>query len=514
MGELTLSSYLVIAPEIALLVLLFVVLGYGSFSKAPIGRISGLIAAWGGALILLLTTILAVTAWEDTQDVLWGGMVVYDEIGVVFRVMFLIALILTTMFSLDTKNLAQPEFFALLIAATIGFNFMAMSADMIMVLVSLETASISLYLLAGYVTKDGRSAEAGMKYFIYGAFASAVMLYGMSLLYGATGESNIYAIAQSISLETAGLAGSADLLRFNNLILIAAVMLVAGFGFKVSVVPFHWWAPDVYEGAPVPVTGFASTASKAAGFAVFIRVFTAGAVGMPVRGTAWWSMLVAICVITMLLGNLFAIFQPNIKRMLAYSSVAQAGYVLIGLVSLPETAAGINQSNTAGFGAAMFYLLMYVITNLAAFGVITLVSNHTGSDDMKDLYGLSRRSPYLALAMLFALLSLGGIPPTAGFFGKFFIFRAAIEAGLWQLALAGILLAFISLYYYLNVIKYIYLYRGEEDENGEIDESPIPVSRAAKLALVLSVVGIVYLGIFAGPAFEWTLNASQWFFPG
>lgn len=209
-------------------------------------------------------------------------------------------------------------------------------------------------------------------------------------------------------------------------------------------------------------------------------------------------MLVAMSIITMTLGNFVAIYQTNIKRLLAYSSIAQAGYIMIGLVALSQD----------GSGAAMFYLLIYIFTNIAAFGVIILVSNKTGSDEIKDLYGLNRRAPILALVMMFAVLSLAGIPPTAGFFGKFFLFRAAIEAGLWWLALIGIILAFVALYYYLGIIKYMYLYRSDEEE------IPIPVSRAAKVGLVVSIFFVIYLGIFADSAFEWTRQAAAAFFTG
>ena len=285
----------------------------------------------------------------------------------------------------------------------------------------LELASVSSYVLAGFATQQDRSSEAGMKYFIYGAFATGVMLYGLSLIYGVTGETNIYVIG---NLRPGDLPP-----EVNAVILLAAALSLVGFGFKISAVPYHFWTPDVYEGSPTPFTAYVSTASKAAGFAVLIRVFTSGAFGdisnfSPTNAPGWWAMLVSICIITMTLGNLVAIFQTNIKRMLAYSSIAQAGYVLIGFVTLTQD----------GSGASMFYLLMYVFTNIAAFGVIILVSNITGSDEISDLDGLNRRSPVLALIMLFAVLSLGGIPPTAGFFGKFFIFRAAVDAGLWWLA--------------------------------------------------------------------------------
>jgi NADH-quinone oxidoreductase subunit N len=317
------------------------------------------------------------------------------------------------------------------------------------------------------------------------------MLYGLSLIYGITGQTNIYVIASLIARAGAIPA------EINGLFLLATVMIVAGFGFKISAVPFHFWTPDVYEGAPSPVTAFVSTASKAAGFAVFVRVFAAGALGSPNFDSEWWAMLVAITIVTMTLGNMLAIFQSNIKRMLAYSSIAQAGYALVGLVAL----------SADGSGATLFYLLMYVLTNVAAFGVVVLVSNVAGSDEMRDFYGLSRRAPYLALAMLFALLSLGGIPPTAGFFGKFFLFKAAVDVGLWWLAFIGVLNAFISLYYYLSVLKYMYLYRSDEEA------VMIPVSRAARVGLAVAVLGILYLGVLAGPAFEWTRQAGAAFFP-
>jgi len=346
-----------------------------------------------------------------------------------------------------------------------------------------------------------------MKYFVYGAFATGIMLYGMSLVYGVTGHTNFYSIANDLVLQIPALRqaqqmGNPAMLEavrdINGVLLLAAVMVIVGFGFKISAVPFHFWTPDVYEGAPTPFTAFVSTGSKAAGFAVFIRLFTSGVFGAPNDGSAWWAMLVAMCIITMSLGNFAAIFQNNIKRMLAYSSIAQAGYALIGLVTMTPD----------GSGATMFYLLMYIFTNTAVFGVIIIVSNVSQSDNMEDFYGLNRRSPYLALVMLFALLSLGGIPPTAGFVGKFFIFRAAIDAGYWWLAAIGILNAFVALYYYLNVVKYMYLYRSEENESVEI-----PVSRAAQVGLAISMLFIIILGTFyASPAFELTREAATAFY--
>jgi NADH-quinone oxidoreductase subunit N len=485
-----LSGYLALLPEISLLILLVAVLAYDRTRAPDDRRRVGLLAAWGFGIILAITFGLWLFADEpgSAPAILWGGMLRHDTIALVFRVMFLIAAMIVSLIAMDIKSLQSGEFYALMVTSTLGFNLMAASGDLIMLFIALETASISLYVMGGYATGSKLSTEAGMKYFIYGAFASAVMMYGMSLLYGLTGETGLLEIA--FALQVGGIDGLG--------VLLASVLVLVGFGFKISVVPFHFWAPDVYEGAPTAVTAYLSTASKAAGFAVLMRVLMGGVLGSVAGTNPWWAMLVAICIVTMTLGNFLAIFQSNIKRLLAYSSIAQAGYMLIGVVTL----------SSDGSGATMFYLLMYIFTNVAAFGVVILASNATGSEALEDLSGLSRRSPFLALAMLFALLSLGGIPPTAGFFGKFFLFKAAIDEGLWLLAAIGILNAFVALYYYLSVAKYMYLYRSEEEEE------PIAVSRAAKVALAASVFGVLYLGIFAGPAFEWTREAARFFFPG
>ena len=490
-----------LTAEIGLVILLIVVLIYDRFLEPENRRRVGLLTAWGSFIILL--AVLGLWFFFDlpnsqasqSESLIWGGMLRFDMVYLVFSVMFLAALTITSLVAMDVPRLQRSEFYALLITATIGFVLMGGASDLIMVYVALETASISSYVLAGFVTDSKHSSEAGMKYFIYGAFATGVMLYGMSLLYGVTGQTNIYVIGDMFTRGNL-------VIGVNSVVLLAAAMTIVGFGFKVASVPFHFWTPDVYQGSPTPFTAFVSTASKAAGFAVFLRVFQAGAFGdiskfSPTTAPGWWAMLVAMSIITMTLGNFVAIFQTNIKRMLAYSSIAQAGYIMIGLVALSQD----------GSGAAMFYMLIYIFTNIAAFGVIILVSNKTGSDEMKDLYGLNRRSPVLALVMMFAVLSLAGIPPTAGFFGKFFLFRAAIEAGLWWLALIGILLAFVALYYYLGIVKYMYLYRSDEEEIA------IPVSRAAKVGLVVSIFFVLYFGVFAGSAFEWTREAAAAFFP-
>jgi NADH-quinone oxidoreductase subunit N len=312
---------------------------------------------------------------------------------------------------------------------------------------------------------------------------SAVMLYGFSLLYGATGETNLYrlaAAAPSSGLSPLFLGG-------------VVVLVLVGFGFKIAAVPFHFWTPDVYEGAPTPATAFISTASKAAGFAVLLRFLFAFAPGV---SEAWLAVLAALAVATMTLGNVLAMVQTNIKRLLAYSSIAHAGYALIGVVAL------------GAFGAAttVFYLAAYVVTNLAAFAVVILFARSAGSDRIADYAGLSRRSPGLAMALLVAMLSLAGMPPLAGFVGKFYVFAAAVQGGLTWLAFIGVINAIVGLYYYLTVLKVVYLYRSPDEDK------PIEVPRAHALALVACIVLILAIGVASAPWLEGASTAAlSWF---
>jgi NADH-quinone oxidoreductase subunit N len=357
---------------------------------------------------------------------------------------------------------------------------MAMAADLMMLFLAIETTSIPLYILAGFMKGDQKSAESGMKYFLFGAMTSAVMLYGFSLIYGFAGETNIYLLTE------AALSGQIS----SWLMLGVAALILVGFGFKVAAVPFHFWTPDVYEGAPTPITAFISTASKAAGFAVLLRVMLAV---FPNVEDQWAAVLAAMAVATMTLGNLLAIAQKNIKRLLAYSSIAHAGYALIGLVAL------------SAFGAAsmVFYLLAYVVTNLTAFAIVILFSRSTGSDEIADYAGLSRRNPWLALALMVAMLSLAGMPPLAGFVAKVFIFAAAVESGWIWLAFIGVINAIIGLYYYLTVLKVVYLYRSQEEDQ------PLPVPRSYALAIGVCVAAILVVGTVSNPWLDWALQAAQ-----
>ncbi len=476
------QTMLAILPEILLVLLAALVMGLDVLWPASRRRAIGFITAGGFGLIAVATLIFSQNS--PSSPLIFGGMIRDDGLAFFFRLLFIFSGMIVALLSVDSPGVGDKgEYYALVIGAVIGMNFMAAAADLIMVYLSIETTSIALYLLAGFLRDDDKSAESGLKYFLFGAFTSTIMLYGFSLLFGFTGKTNLY------ELSAALLAGNVPVLP----VLVALLLVLAGFGFKVSMVPFHFWSPDVYEGAPTPITAFISVASKAAGFAVLLRVLLAV---FPDVQSYWGPLLAVISVFTMTIGNTLALAQRNIKRMLAYSSVAQAGYALIGLAVLSQ----------AGVAAVIFYLLMYTVTNLITFGVVVLASRAVGSDEIADYAGLSRRSPGLALAFLVGFLSLGGMPPFAGFFAKFFIFTAAVQSGLVWLAVIGVLNAIVGLYYYLTVLKVVYLYRSERDTE------QIVIPRAYALALGLCAVGVILIGTVATPWFTWATNAARTLF--
>jgi NADH-quinone oxidoreductase subunit N len=460
-----------ILPELLVVGLIMIVLAFDLVWHEEQKRRLGWLSAGGLAVIIILTLIFSRPG--ETPIEVWGGMLRFDWLGFSFSFIFMFGAMITCLFSMDIKQIGQRgEFYILLMASTIGMMFMASSANIIMLYLAIEMTSIPLYVLAGFLKDDNKSTEAGFKYFLFGALTSAIMLYGFSLLYGFTGTTNLYQITEQIT------AGELPL----TLILGSLILLLVGFGFKISAVPLHFWAPDVYEGAPTPVAGFLSTASKVAGFAVLIRVLLtvyANEATIPY----WVSIIAALSVFSMTLGNTLALAQRNIKRMLAYSSIAHAGYALIGVAALSEQ----------GIAATVFYLFVYLITNLAAFGIVSTYGRISGSDEIADYAALSRRSPRLALAMLVALLSLGGMPPLGGFIAKFFVFAAAVNSGLVWLAMIGVLNSIIGLYYYLIVLKVVYLYRSEEEDK------PVPVTRPYVLGLTILVFGIILIGIVFSP---------------
>ncbi len=472
------TMVLAILPEILLLVLAAVVITYDMLWSRERGRDLGWLTA-GGLVVIVVIALAFARPGPLAPRLIWGGMLREDWLGFVFKILFLAGAAITALFAIDVEGLQRGEFYLLLLVSTLGMSLMATAADLIMLYLAIETTSIPLYILAGFFIRSSESTEAGFKYLLFGALTSTVMLYGFSLLYGFTGETSLYRLA--------GLLQTGQL---NSMVIVGTILLIlVGFGFKISVVPFHFWAPDVYHGAPTPVAGFLSTASKAAGFAVLLRVLL---VSFPAAIPQWGAVLAAIATATMTLGNVIALAQKNIKRLLAYSSIAHAGFMLIGVVAV----------SPRGLTATVFYLFAYLLTNLAAFGIVAAFWRVAGTDEISAYAGLSRRSPGLALAMLVAFLSLAGMPPFGGFVAKVWVFAAAVDAGLIWLAIVGILNTIIGLYYYLVVLKVVYLYRSEEDDK------PIPITGPYAIALTVLTAGIFLIGTIFAPWWSWSSAAA------
>jgi NADH-quinone oxidoreductase subunit N len=468
-----------ILPEIMLLVLAVLLLILDPFQKKETNRRNflGMFTAIGLLSILILSLVLGRPA---DPSLVFGGMLRFDWLGFLFKMFFILAAGVTALFFMDEIRLNQrAESYLLLLAATLGMCLMASSADLVMLYLAIETTSIPLYILAGFLTSDDKSTESGFKYMLFGALTSAILLYGFSLIYGFAGTTSIYALGTHFRV-------------FDTLAVEITFLVLAGLAFKVSLFPFHFWAPDVYEGAPTPVAGFLSTASKAAGFAVIIRLLTAA---FPVVSANWSLILAVLAALTMTVGNLIALAQKNVKRLLAYSSIAHAGYAMIGVVAFSQL----------GIASAVFYLIAYILTNLLVFGIVAIVGQVTGSDEMTAYNGLGRRNAALSLAALVAFLSLAGMPPFGGFVGKFLVFAAAIQSGWVWLAVVGVLNSIVGLYYYLMILKYIYLYRlADQDE----DKHAVPISRPVTIALVVLVLGVLLLGTLFGPWFGFASHAA------
>lgn len=471
-----------ILPEIGLIVLILLVLGLDLvwFRRREPGKNNNLGWVTFIGLLVIMAVSLIFVRYPANSDLTWGGMLRMDGTGFVFRMLALAGGTLTVLFAMDQESLAKRgEFFVLLLVSILGMSLMASAADLIMLYLAIETTSIPLFVLAGFMIYEPKSVEAGVKYLLFGAMSSAVMLFGFTWLFGFTGSTQLYDIARLLSEGGVPLAAVGA----------AVIMVLVGVAFKMSVAPLHFWAPDVYEGSPTPVAGFLSTASKAAGFAVLIRVML---VVFPDSASVWSIALAVLATASMVIGNFLALTQRNIKRLLAYSSIAQAGYILIGVAA----------NNNLGISGTVYYLMAYLVTNLAAFGIVSIVGKNVGSDEIASYAGLSRRSPQLALAMLVAILSLGGIPPFAGFFGKLLVFTAAIQSGMVWLAFVGVANAVVGLYYYLNVLKVIYLYRSEDEEKS------MPVRRGSALAILICMAGVLLLGIVMAPWFGWASSAT------
>ncbi len=469
-----------ILPEMLILAIALILLCVEPFWKEDQRRNAGWLTA-GGLFIAMIVSLLFGQPGEPTA--VFGGMIRFDWLGFFFKMLFMFAAAATALLLMDHEKAGQRgEAYVMLLASVLGMNLMASSADLIMLYLAIETASIPLYILAGFILADDRSTEAGFKYLLFGTLASTVMLYGFSLVFGFAGTTNLYALADMLA------AGN-----LSPLLAFAVVALVlVGLAFKVSLVPFHFWAPDVYEGSPTPVAGFLSTASKAAGFAVLVRLFF---VAFPDFAPSWTLVLAALSAITMTVGNLLAISQTNVKRLLAYSSIAHAGYALIGVVAFSQL----------GAASVVFYLAAYIVTNLLAFGVVMAFSRITGLENLEDYAGMSRRNPWLGLMMLAAFLSLAGMPPFGGFVAKIFVFAAGVEANYIWLVVVGILNSIVGVFYYLNAMKYVYLYRMP---NQDEEKHPIPLTRPYAIALAVLMIGVILVGTVFAPWFSWSDAAA------
>lgn len=446
-------------------------------------------SAWTSLLALggLVATFIAVMAQYDLGSrSIFNDMLVVDPFSLYFKLLFLASTIFVVLLSIGSVELSgRPvgEYFTLMTALTLGLFLMASATNLVTIFISIELVSITSFILATYLKTRRRSSEAGLKYAIYGAFSSGLMLYGISILYGLTGTLNIYEISAKLATSNPG-----------GLALLTSILLIlAGLGYKIAVVPFHFWAPDVYEGAPTPITAFFSVGPKAAGFALLIRFFNVALATGSTNGewsaiaeVNWSQVLAVVAAATMTLGNLVAIVQKNVKRLLAYSSIAHAGYALMGTVLLSEQ----------GVYATIFYLVVYYLMNIGAFLVVIVLQDLVGSESIDDYKGLIWRAPVPAIAMGVFLFSLTGLPPTAGFIGKFYLFAAVIKGGpsFYWLAVVGIINSVISLYYYARILKAMYFEKQDEREPTSLAVSPYYVVLLAAL-----VVPTVLLGVYWAP---------------
>ncbi len=437
-----------------------------------------------GWLVLISIIGIVVSAgftlamWGGNSQAIFNNMLAVDNFALFFKLLFLGIATLVILSSVDyVSKFArfQGEYYALILISTLGMMLMAATAELISLYIALELTSISLYVLVGFL-KDSKSSEASLKYMLLGAVASAVLLYGMALVFGFTGKTQLGEIALAIQAAS-----------FSPALILGIVLMIAGFGFKIAAIPFHMWVPDVYEGAPTPITAYLSVASKAAGFAIILRFFYS-AFGLPQWLSLDWGLTIAVlAAIGMTVGNMAAIPQTNIKRMLGYSSIAQAGYLMVGLATVGFSPA----SDILGRSGVLFFLASYALTNMGAFVAIIAISNKLDSDLIKDYSGMFKRAPFLALALTLCLISLIGMPPAAGFMAKFYIFSSAVQHNLLWLVVIAVINSVISAYYYLRVVKVMWL--GEP-----ASEEKVPSSGALRVALALSCLGVLLLGIIPG----------------
>jgi NADH-quinone oxidoreductase subunit N len=470
-----------ILPEISLAVtaaLVLIVDLIFHHRKLPRRLLGALSAA--GVVVSFIRVLITANATEPS--LMWGGMLRIDTASSLFLCIFMVGAFLTILLAMESERFgSKAEFYILLLISTLGLSLMASAADMIMLYLAMETATLPLFILAGFMNLEKKAVEAGLKYLLFGAGTSAVMLYGFSLLYGFSGQTQIAGLG--VALVGAG----------NLPFVIGVILVVVGFGFKLAAVPFHFWSPDVYEGAPSIVAGFLSTVSKAAGFIVLLRFISAF---LPVQIATWRTIAMVLATLSMTAGNLLALAQKNFKRMLAYSSIAQAGYILVGV-------AGGWQ---LGASAVAYYLAVYLFANIAAFAIAGVVAKETGSEEIASLQGLDKRNRGLTLVLLVSLLSLAGIPPFGGFVAKLLVFNAAVQGNLAWLAGLGVANAVVGLYYYLTVLRVAYSH-----PEGEVEKIKLPPLVTA--VLVLCVIGIIVTGVIVAPLLDLSILAARVFVP-
>jgi NADH-quinone oxidoreductase subunit N len=465
----SLSDIIPAIPELALLILAIMLVGIDLVAKDQKNMLP-----W--VTLLGVLGVMGLLA-NNPGGATFGGMFVADSYSLFFKFIFLICIAFTVLISaryLEVVGLKHGEYYGLLLFSTVGMMFLASATDLISLYLSLELMALSVYCLVGLLKQDIRANEAAIKYFLMGAFSTAILLYGISLIYGLTGTTDLSLIAREVAQQ--------DLIK-SPAMLAGLALILAAFCFKVAAVPFHMWTPDAYDGAPTSITAFMSVGPKAAGFAIFGRVFL---LAFPELHIQWASIISVIAILTMALGNIVALSQTSVKRMLAYSAIAHAGYALLGILS------GTNE----GLSATMNYLLIYAFMNMGAFGIMILLctKGHAG-EALEDYKGLGKTHPLAAALMLVFMFSLTGIPPTAGFVGKYYLFFSAIHAGYTGIVIAACFFSAISAFFYLRVVMYMYMH----DPEKEVEISMAPGLSAA---LLLSVIGVLMLGILPGSVIE------------
>jgi len=481
-----------VIPELTLLVFAVAVILLDLFIKRK-----GALAVI--SIIGLLVTAFFAWCFRDTSLTFFNNMLRVDSFAVFFKIFFAGVAILVILASTDyIKKMErfQGEYYALILLSTMGMMLMAAATDLITVFISLELVNISLYALVGLL-KNKTSTESSLKYLLLSAISSAVLLYGMALVFGVTGQTQLKEIVQSLTALSYGS------ITANPALMMGIIFMVAGFGFKIAAVPFQMWVPDVYEGAPTTITAYLSVGSKAAGFAVIMRVFLTAFHGDIQIGQDWGMIFAVLAVISMITGNVAAIPQTNIKRMLGYSSIAQAGYIMVGLAAagMYNTLSSSAASSVVPQSGVLFFLASYALTNLGAFIAVIAITNKIGTDLIADFAGMGKRAPLLALALTLCLISLIGIPPAAGFMAKFYIFSQAVQTDLLWLVIIAVINSVISAYYYLRVVKVMWF-------NEPVSAEKVPAALAPKVALAICCLGILLLGIIPGLLMKVAENAG------